>query len=82
MLPTKFQDNWPFGSGEEVNIYFQDGGHGGHLGFDWNDFSYFCSTITPMLPIKFQKKYQKIQGCHYHKPQPFQDTKRKRKQIS
>ena len=32
MLPTKFQDNWPFVS-EEAKIVFQDGGHGGHLGF-------------------------------------------------
>ena len=32
MLPTKFQVNWPFGSGEVKNI-FLDGGHGGHLGF-------------------------------------------------
>ena len=33
MLPTKFGVNWPFGSGEEAKIDFQDGGHGGHLGF-------------------------------------------------
>ena len=33
MLPTKFGVNWPFGSGDEAKIDFQDGGHGGHLGF-------------------------------------------------
>ena len=33
MLPTKFQINWLFGSGEEVKNRFQDGGHVGHLGF-------------------------------------------------
>ena len=33
MLPTKFQDNWPFGSGEEAKIDLQDGGPGGQLGF-------------------------------------------------
>ena len=33
MLPSKFGVNWPFGSGEEAKIDFQDGGHGGHLGF-------------------------------------------------
>ena len=33
MLPTKFGVSWPFGSGEEAEIDFQDGGHGGHLGF-------------------------------------------------
>ena len=33
MLPTKFGVNWPFGYGEEAKLDFQDGGHGGHLGF-------------------------------------------------
>ena len=33
MLPSKFGVNWPFGSGEEAKKYFQDGRHGGHLGF-------------------------------------------------
>ena len=32
MHPTKFQVNWPFDSGEEGKIDFQDGSHGGHLG--------------------------------------------------
>ena len=32
-LPIKFQDNWPFVQGEEAKTDFQDGGHGGHLGF-------------------------------------------------
>ena len=32
MLPTKFQVNWPFGSGEEAKSSFPDGGHGDHLG--------------------------------------------------
>ena len=27
MLPTKFVVNWPFSSGEEAKIDFQDGGH-------------------------------------------------------
>ena len=31
MLPTKFQVNWPFSSGEEAKIDFQDGGHLGFL---------------------------------------------------
>ena len=31
MLSTKFQGNWPFGSGEEAKIYFH--GHGCHIGF-------------------------------------------------
>ena len=33
MLPTEFQINWPFGSGEEAKIDFQDGRHGGRLEF-------------------------------------------------
>ena len=33
MLPTKFQVNWPFGSGEEAS--------------NWNDLSYFWSTSHP-----------------------------------
>ena len=33
MLPSKFGVNWPFGSGEEAKNSFQDGCHGGHLGF-------------------------------------------------
>ena len=30
-LPSKFLVNWPFGSAEEIQNRFQDGGHG-HLG--------------------------------------------------
>ena len=36
MLPTKFQVNWPFDSGDSEKkrkLDFQDGRHGGHLGF-------------------------------------------------
>ena len=34
MLPTKFQVNWPFSSGEEMKKKdFQDGCYGSHLGF-------------------------------------------------
>ena len=32
MLPTKLQVIWPFGSGEEPKIDFQDDGHGGRGG--------------------------------------------------
>ena len=32
-LPTKFQINWPFGSGVGAKIIFQDGRHGCPLGF-------------------------------------------------
>ena len=33
MLPTKFQVNWLFGSGEEGKIDFQDGPHSGRFRF-------------------------------------------------
>ena len=34
MLSTKFRVNWPFGSEEAAKkIDFQDGCHGGHLGY-------------------------------------------------
>ena len=35
MLSTKFQINWPFGSGsgEDVKNSFQNGDYCGHLGF-------------------------------------------------
>ena len=48
MLPTKFQVNWPFGSGEETKNRFSRG-----LSWPpswvsaWNDFSDFLSTSHP-----------------------------------
>ena len=54
MLPTKFGVNRPFGSGEEAKIDFQDGGHGGHLGFPIGTIlATFDLQVTPMLPIKY-----------------------------
>ena len=41
ILPTKFQVNWPFGSGEEAQNDFQDGCH---LGF-------LIQTILPTLNL-------------------------------
>ena len=55
MLPTKFQVNWPFGSGEAAKIDFQDGCHGGHLGFPIGMIlAIFDLQVTLMLPTKFQ----------------------------
>ena len=54
MLHTKYQPNWPSGTGEEVvlivlNIY----GHGGHLEFQIMTFlAKFCKTIIFMLNMK------------------------------
>ena len=49
MLPTKFQVDWPFGSGEEAKKKdFQDGGH---LGFPIGTIlAIFDLQVTPMLP--------------------------------
>ena len=53
MLPSKFGVNWPFGSGEEAKD-FQDGYHGGHLGFPIGTIlAIFDLQVTPMLPSKF-----------------------------
>ena len=55
MLPTKFQVNGPFISGEEGKIDFQDGGHGGNLGFPTlTILVIFDLQVTPMLPTEFQ----------------------------
>ena len=53
MLPTKFQVNWPFSSGEEAKIDFQDGGRGSRLGFPIRTIIFDLQS-TPMLPTKFE----------------------------
>ena len=54
ILPTKFQVSWPFSSGEEKNN-FQDGRHGGHLGFPIQTIlTIFDLQIAPILPTKFR----------------------------
>ena len=54
MLPSNFGVNWPFGSGEEALIDFQDGRHGGHLGFPIGTIlAIFDLQVTPMSPTKF-----------------------------
>ena len=71
MLPTKFQVDWPFGSGEQ-KIAFQDGCHVGHLGFPiemiWpsaisyrNYFSFFFIYKSPYT--SYQSSSQLAQGC-------------------
>ena len=55
MLPTKFQVNWHFSSGEEAKKRFlrwppwQPSWISG-----WNDLAIFDLQVTPMLPSKFQ----------------------------
>ena len=47
MLPVKFQDYLTFVSGREAKNRFQDGGHGGYLGFPIKTISLFLSTSHP-----------------------------------
>ena len=54
MIPTKFQVNWPFGSGEKAKIDFQDGRHGGIEFPKGKIFAIFDLQVTLMLPTKFQ----------------------------
>ena len=54
MLPSKFGVNWPFGSREEAKNNFQDGGHGGHLGFPIGMIlAIFDLQVTLILPTKY-----------------------------
>ena len=49
-FPSKFGVNWPFSSGGEVKIDFQDGHHGGHLGFPIGMIlAFFDLQVTLML---------------------------------
>ena len=51
ILPNKLQVNWPFGSGEEAQNRFQDGGRGSHLGFPIR--MIFSLQVAPLLPTRF-----------------------------
>ena len=66
MFPTTFRVYWPFSSGEEEKIYFQDGGH---LGFPiGSNLAFFFIYKSPrcFLPsfestgLSFQEKKRKI----------------------
>ena len=53
MLPTKFQVNWPFGSGEEAKNMFLRWLPLLHLGFlILMILAIFDLQVTPMLPIE------------------------------
>ena len=55
MLPTKFQVNWLLFQEEKQKKDFQDGHHGGHLGFLIGSILVtFSLQVTLMLPTKFQ----------------------------
>ena len=62
MLPTKFQVNWPFGSGEEAKNKFS-------RWLQWqpswisdrNDFGYVCLQVASMLPTKLESNGLSVQ---------------------
>ena len=57
MSPTKFESIGLSVQEKKLNIDFQDGGHGGHLGFRIRTIlALFDLQITLMLPIKFRVK--------------------------
>ena len=54
MLPSNFGVKWPFSSEKKLKIDFQDGGHGGHLGFPIGMIlAIFDLQVTLMLPSNF-----------------------------
>ena len=55
MVPSKFGVSWPSVQEKKRKIDFQDGGHGGHLGFPIRTIlAIFDLQVTLMLPTKFQ----------------------------
>ena len=66
LLPTKFRVNWPFGSGEDAKIDFQDGHHGGHFGFPIRTIlAIFDLQVIQMLPTKFRVNWPRgVGGGH------------------
>ena len=48
MLPTEFQVNWPFGSGEEAKNRFSEWPPWSYLISNLKDFSYFLSTVASL----------------------------------
>ena len=57
MSPTKFESIGFSVQEKKLNIDFQDGGHGGHLGFLIRTIlALFDLQVTLMLPTKFRVK--------------------------
>ena len=55
ILPTKFRVRWPFGSGGEGKINFQDGRHGDQCGFPIRTIvAIFYLQAAPIIPTKFR----------------------------
>ena len=70
MLSSKFQVNWPFGSGEEVKNIFSRWGHGGNLGFPIRSIlATFDVQVALMLPTKFRVNLSRgVGGDHNSSP--------------
>ena len=57
MLPTKFQVDWPFDTGEKETDFRNDG-HGDHLGFPIGTIlAIFNLQVSFMLPTELQDKW-------------------------
>ena len=73
MLPTKFQVNWLFGSGEDAkNTFSRWLARRPSWISDWKVFSYFGLQVTPLLPTKLQ-----VNGLSVQEKKPkidFQET--------
>ena len=55
MLPTKFPDDWAFGSGKKNKRDFQHGGYGDHLGLLIETILAISDLqFTPIVPTKFR----------------------------
>ena len=61
MLPTKFQVNWPFGSGEAKNRLSRWLPWRPSWIFDQKDFNYFLSSSHPDASYQVWRKL--AQGC-------------------
>ena len=61
MLPTKFQVNWPLGSGEEVKNRFSRCCHGCHLGFPTG--MILAILNLQVINASYQVSSQLAQGC-------------------
>ena len=62
MLPTKFQVNWPFGSGEKAKNRFSRCHHSSHLGFPIGTILAFLK-FTSHPDASYQVSSQLVQGC-------------------
>ena len=58
MLPMKFQDNWPLFHEKKQKMDFQEGGHGGHLGFTTGIILAFFFLSSSHLNASYQVSSQ------------------------